>query len=245
MFKGKCVLVTGGGSGIGRAIALEFSDKGADVVIFGRDEEKLESVRRECLSGKIEYMVCDVSDKTKVSNAIDDIIKVHKKIDVVICAAGVINVKNSDGTQDDKNVMDVNFFGTFHVCEKVIEYMKTNPTESCIINIASIAGMNGSGNFLSYSASKGAVISYTKGLARMYGPYGIRVNAISPGVIVTPMSYVENPDFDKNIEKRIQMHPLKRVGRPEDIAHVSTFLASENAGFITGQNIVVDGGLTI
>lgn len=241
------VLVTGGGSGMGRAIALLFARCGASVYIIGRTEAKL---RETIAEGKKENLsicmsTCDVSNFEKVDKLIDEYEKNNIIFDIVINAAGVINVCNKDGSQNNHAPMDVNYWGTFYVCERVIASMMKYNIRGTLINIASIAGINGSGRFLTYSASKGAVISYTKGLARMYGKHGIRVNAISPGCIVTPMSYVETPNFDERIDERICEHPLRKLGKPEDIANCALFLASDFSSFITGQNIIVDGGLTI
>ena len=245
MFSGKRVVVTGGGSGMGREIALEFGRRNAEVFILGRSSDKLmqtyESAKREGLG--VRYSSCDVSNKEQVADYFEQF--GNNPPQIVVNAAGVINTQNADGSQDDEATMQINYFGTFHVCEKAISALVSAGMGGAIVNIASIAGINGSGKFLTYSASKGAVISYTKGLARMYGKYGIRVNAISPGVIVTPMSYVENPKFDDGMERRIQQHPVGRVGTVKDIASAAMFLASDEASFITGQNLVVDGGLTI
>ncbi len=245
MFYGKKVIITGGGSGMGQETALEFARQGAEVFIIGRSDYKLIQTSKIAHSEglRISYQVCDVANKEQVADFFDRF--ENNPPQIVVNAAGVINVQKKDGAQDDETTMRVNYFGTFNVCEKAIPMMIRAKVEGIIINIASIAGINGSGKFLTYSASKGAVISYTKGLARMYGKNGIRVNAISPGVIVTPMSYVENPNFNDGMERRIQQHPLKRLGTARDVALAVMFLASDNSSFITGHNLVVDGGLTI
>lgn len=243
MFSGKNVFITGGGSGIGEATAIAFAENHANVVIVGRNENRLKRVAN--MNNKIKYMVCDVSDKEKVWKTIDYIFENLGKIDIVVNAAGVINIKKSDDSQDDKQIMDINFFGTFYVCERVIQQLIISSKEASIVNIASINGVNGGTHYFSYAASKGAVISYTKGIARKYGERGIRINAISPGDIITSMAYDANPNLKDNLEEIIKKYPLRRLGKPNDVANVVLFLASDKASFITGQNIIVDGGLTI
>lgn len=247
MLSGKVALVTGGGSGMGRSTAIELARNGAKVFIIGRTEEKLIGTVDMAAADSlmIHYEVCDVSDRNQVQRFIDKLANRGINPEIVVNCAGVINVKDNEGNIDDDIVFKVNIMGMMHVCNAAVQSMLANGKQGTIINIASIAGHDGSSEYLSYAASKGAVLSYSKSLAMKYGKYGIRINSISPGVIVTPMSYVETPNFDDYIPELIQMHPLRRLGKPEDIAKVALFFASDLSAFITGQDIVVDGGYTL
>lgn len=215
--------------------------------ILGRTEEKLIDTLRlaEMENLSLHYKVCDISNMEEVNSFYDEL--TIKKIcpDIVVNCAGVINIKNDDGSFDNDIIFRVNVLGMMNVCDVAIKNMVFKKKQGTIINIASIAGHHGSSDFPSYAASKGAVMSYTKSLAMKYGKNGIRVNSISPGVIVTPMSYIETPNFDDYIPELIQMHPLRRLGKPEDIAKTILFFASDLSEFITGQDIVVDGGYTL
>ena len=247
MLNNKTAVVTGGGSGMGQSAALELARNGADVFILGRTKEKLFDTLRiadtERLS--LHYKVCDVSNLEEVNLFISELTTKEIYPDIVVNCAGVINVKKDDGSFDNDIIFKVNILGMMNMCEAVIQSMILRKKQGTIINVASIAGHDGSSDFPSYAASKGAVLSYTKSLAMKYGKNGIRVNSISPGVIVTPMSYIETPNFDDYIPELIQMHPLKRLGKPEDIAKTILFFASDLSSFITGQDIVVDGGYTL
>lgn len=247
MLNGKVAIITGGGSGMGRSAALELARSGAEVFILGRTEEKLIDTLRLAKEEKLSlhYKVCDVSDIEKVAMFLGDLTAKEICPDIVVNCAGVINVKRADGSFDNDIVFRINILGMMNVCDVAIQNMILKKRPGTIINIASIAGHDGSSDFPSYAASKGAVLSYTKSLAMKYGKNGIRANTISPGVIVTPMSYIETPNFDDYIPDLIQMHPLRRLGKPEDVAKVILFLASELSEFITGQDIVVDGGYTL
>lgn len=247
MLNKKIAVITGGGSGMGRSAALELARNGAEVFILGRTEKKLIDTLRlaEMENLTLHYKVCDISNMEEVNSFYDEL--TIRKIcpDIVVNCAGVINIKNDDGSFDNDIIFRVNVLGMMNVCDVAIKNMVLRKKQGTIINIASIAGHDGSSDFPSYAASKGAVMSYTKSLAMKYGKDGIRVNSISPGVIVTPMSYIETPNFDDYIPELIQMHPLRRLGKPEDIAKTILFFASDLSEFITGQDIVVDGGYTL
>lgn len=247
MLNGKIAVVTGGGSGMGRSTALELARNRAKVFILGRTEEKLVETIKLAKQEKLElhYSVCDVSDVNRVNAFMKGLVANGVVPDIVVNCAGVINVKKDDDSFDNDIIFKVNILGMMNVCDVAIHCMISSEKSGVIINIASIAGHDGNSDFPSYAASKGAVLSYTKSLAMKYGKKGIRVNTISPGVIVTPMSYIETPNFDDYIPDLIKMHPLQRLGKPEDIAKVVLFFASDLSAFITGQDIVVDGGYTL
>lgn len=247
MLKGKTAVITGGGSGMGRAIAMRFLIEGANVFLLGRTEKKLiETIKLlEEVKGNIDYSVCDVSNKLQVKNSFQYILEQGTNFDIIVNCAGVINVKKANGDMDHDAVMDINFKGILNVCEIAVEYLCDFNKSASIINISSISGHNGSVGFPSYAASKGAVLAYTKSLAMKYGKNGIRVNSISPGVVVTPMSYIERPNYDECIPRLVKKHPLGRLGKPEDIADAALFFGSSMSDWITGQDLIVDGGYTL
>lgn len=247
MLNGRRVVVTGGGSGMGQEIALLFAQEGAKVFILGRTKCKLDETVQLAsrIEKNIESIVCDVSNENEVSAFFNSIKNRGIIPDVIVNCAGIINVKLPNGDLDNQAVMNVNFLGTMNMCNCAIKHMIENKTTGSIINIASIAGHDGSSEFHSYAASKGAILAYTKSIAMAYGSNGIRVNSISPGIVVTPMSYVETPNYDDYIPEMIEMHPLGRLGKPEDVAKVALFFASDMSTWITGQDIIVDGGYTL
>ena len=239
----KKVLITGGGTGIGKAIAKTFYEKGYEVYILGRRKEKLEEVCNDT-NNSINYFICDISN----DNDIKQIINKLNNIDILINCAGII----SSGEEKEKydyfelnNIIDTNLKGTISMCLQMIDKWKENNIKGNIINIGSIVANNGSKYFPIYSASKAGIIAFSKSIASRYGKLGIRCNIISPGVIKTPMSYIETPDFDDYIEDIENNTPLGRLGNPDDIAKVALFLDGDNSLFITGQDIVVDGGYTL
>ena len=218
----KKVLITGGGTGIGEAIAKLFCQEGYEVYIVGRRKEKLEKVHNDT-NHLINYFVCDINNE----NDIKEIINKLDNIDTLINCAGII----SSGEESEKydclelnDIINTNLKSTLRICLQIIDKWKKNNAKGNIINIGSIAAKNGS---------------------KYFPIYGIRCNVISPGVIKTPMSYVETPNFDDYIEEIENKTPLKRLGNPDDIAKVALFLDSDNSEFITGQEIIVDGGYTL
>ncbi len=239
----KKVLITGGGTGIGKAIAKAFYEKGYEVYILGRRKEKLEEVCNDT-NNSINYFICDISNNNDIKQIINEL----NNIDTLINCAGII----SSGEEKEKydylelnNIIDTNLKGTISMCLQMVDKWKENNIKGNIINIGSIVANNGSKYFPIYSASKAGIIAFSKSIASRYGELGIRCNVISPGVIKTPMSYIETPDFDDYIEDIENNTPLGRLGNPDDIAKVALFLDSENSLFITGQDIIVDGGYTL
>lgn len=247
MLKGKTAIVTGGGSGIGRSIALELACNGATVYILGRTEAKLVDTvmiaKRRSLN--IQYKVCDVSNANEVKTFFNELSSVGLAADIIVNNAGIICANTTDCSVGDETILRVNTIGVINICTTAINRLVSLSKPGVVVNIASLAGHNGSSEFPAYAASKGAVISYTKSLALKFGKNGIRANSISPGVIVTPMSYIETPSFDDYVPDMIAMHPLQRLGTPEDISKVVLFLVSDMSSFVTGQDIIVDGGFTL
>ena len=240
---GKKVIVTGGGTGIGESIAKLFCREGYEVYIIGRRKEKLEKVYNDT-NNLINYFVCDINDENEMNQILNKI----DNVNTLINCAGII----SSGEESEKynyleldDIINTNLKSIISISLKIIDKWKDNNIKGNIINIGSIVARNGSKYFPIYSSSKAGIIAFSKSIASRYGEYGIRCNVISPGVIQTPMSYVETPNFDDFIEEIKEKTPLRRLGKPSDIAKVALFLDSDNSEFITGQEIIVDGGYTL
>jgi len=241
---GKVVLVTGSSRGIGRHIAIEMAKEGASIAInYLKDEVgakgTLMILNREGVYAK-EYRV-DVRDFEAVTAMMKDIIENFGKIDVLINNAGVSKIGLfMDHCESDYNeVFDANFKSVFNCTNAVIKYMLEKKKGS-IINISSIWGNVGASCEVLYSASKGAINSFTKALGKELAPSNIRVNAISPGVIDTSMNSVFSDEDIKNIKEEI---PMMRFGRCDEIGKLAVFLASDNSSYITSQIITIDGGM--
>jgi NAD(P)-dependent dehydrogenase (short-subunit alcohol dehydrogenase family) len=238
--QGKIALVTGAASGIGAACARRFHQEGATVV--GLD---LTDIRKDpCFAAT---HAGDVRDEERVRSLIATTAERFGSLDVVVNAAGVASggPAHSMPAAEWDRVLDVNLKGTFLVCKHALARMFEQRTGN-IINIASIEGLEGSEGAAPYNASKGAVILLTKSLAIDYGRRGIRVNCICPGFIDTPMTsqVFGQPGMEELLRRFVDCHQLGRVGRPEEIASAALFLASEDASFVTGHALVVDGGFT-
>jgi NAD(P)-dependent dehydrogenase (short-subunit alcohol dehydrogenase family) len=249
-YEGKNVMVTGAGSGIGKEIARMFALEGAFVIACDIDQEKVKEAADEIINknGKAVHMVFDVSQEVQVKNIVSDILEKYGVIDILINAAGIIFLGKIEDISAEiwDRVLAVNLKGTFLVSKEVIPSMKQRK-KGCIINITAAAaktgGMNVGGN---YVASKGGISSFTIHLAKHLAPYGIRVNAISPGPIDTPMLAGNSGGGNYNDEMReniVKSTPLG-IGSPEDIAYGALFLADgKRARYITGEILDIDGGL--
>lgn len=236
------ILITGGGTGIGATIAKQLYKLNNEIIIIGRRNDMLENINKEC-NNEIKHYICDISSETDI----DNVIKSVGNFDILINCAGIISsVEENENycSEELNNILDINLKGTIMFCLKTIDMWKAKNINGNIINIGSISA-KGSKYFPLYATSKAGIVTFTKSIASRYGELGIRCNVISPGVIKTPMSYIETPDFDDYIEVIEDNTPLKRLGKTEDIANVVEFLISENSNFITGQEIVVDGGYTL
>ena len=240
----KVALVTGSSRGIGRAIAIELAKSGIDIVVNNHEnpQEGLEVVNE---INKIEqhaiYIQTDVSDPNQVEKMIEKIINEFGRIDILINNAGITRDKmllNMDTDHWDR-VISVNLTGTFNCTKAVIKYMKKHGGGK-IINIASVVGEIGNIGQANYSASKGGVISFTKTVAKEYARDKIIVTAIAPGFIETKM--LETIP-EKVMQRILDQIPLHRLGKPEEVAKLVCFLASDDANYITGQVININGGL--
>lgn len=238
----KTVVVTGASKGIGRAVAKEFANNGYNIVIcYNHSISAAQELLAE-ISGITRAIAIriDVSKEDEVKNMIDITKNTFGTIDVLVNCAGVSDTRLLiDSTKEDYDfVFDTNMRGTYNTCKLVGREMLSNQSGK-IINISSIWGVLGGSCESVYSASKGAIIAFTKALAKEFGPNGINVNAVAPGFIQT--------DMTKNVTEEIKQEimdnsALGRLGTPEDVAGVVSFLASEKSEFITGQVIGVDGG---
>ena len=242
--KGKIVLITGAARGIGRSIAIELAKVGAIVLInYSKDEEgadnTLNSIKE--IGGYGLKFKCDIGNFKETHEMLRVIIKTFGRIDILVNNAGVSKIGLlMDMTEENwDNLMNVNLKGVFNSCHAVIPQMLKQEKGS-IINISSIWGSVGASCEVIYSASKGGVDAFTRALAKELGSSGIRVNAISPGVIETEMNNFLNSEEKKLLEEEI---PMRRFGEGEDVAKLVIFLAGEESKYITGQVIKVDGGI--
>jgi 3-oxoacyl-[acyl-carrier protein] reductase len=239
-FENQVALVTGGSRGIGRAVVERFAALGARVFFtYHQREDAADEVVRACGAEKLKV---SQTDHAAIESAVTHITSTAGRIDVLVNNAGITNdqwLMLMPPEAWDK-VMDTNLNGAFRWCKAVSRPMLT-ARRGVIINIASISGLMGVAGQTNYSASKGAILAFSRSLAAELGGKGIRVNAVVPGFIDTDMTArVPRSIREKNLERIL----VKRFGKPAEIASVVTFLASENAAYIVGQTIVVDGGLT-
>ena len=242
-FKDKVVLVTGASRGLGKSIAEHFAKSGAQVLVnYSRSKIQAEAFVKDMNNNgyKLDLFCADVSKTKEVEKMIDDIIKKYKKIDILVNNAGIRKdgylAMMSEADWDD--VINTNLKGIYNTC-KWASRMMIRERQGKIINITSISAYKGLAGQTNYSAAKGGIISFTKSLSRELAGYGINVNAVAPGFIDTDMV----SSFDKKKADLINNIPLKRVGRPEDVAYSALFLASDFADYITGHTLVVDGGI--
>ncbi len=246
MFKENAIaLVTGASSGIGQAIAIDLAKNGVTVLVnycHGK-EGALETLRIiEENGGSAEIIQCDVSDAKAVNKMFLYIKKTYKKLDILVNNSGI----TKDGfllMMSEENFMDVmstNLGGCFHCSQGAIRLMYASKQGGSIVNIASTSGVVGQIGQANYSASKGAMISFSKSCAKEYANKGIRVNVVAPGFIETKMT---QKNMKQLKEKYLEYIPMERFGQVEEVAQVVTFLASDRASYITGKCLVVDGGL--
>lgn len=242
MLKNQVAVITGGANGIGAGIAKRFVEEGAKVAVCDIDAETGGKIT-EALGGKAKFYRMDVADEEEIKKAVDQIFSDYAKIDILINNAGITNDKLllRMTKEDWERVIDINLTGTFLVTRAVIKYM-IKQRYGRIVNIASIAGIIGNPGQANYSASKAGIIGFTKSCAKELASRSITVNAIAPGFIETSMTAVLPDEVKENYLKAI---PMKRFGKVEDVAALALFLSSEQASYMTGQVICLDGGLVM
>ncbi len=239
------VLVSGGSRGIGRAIAEGFAERGARVVITGREQQSLAAAAGE-MNGRlpVEPLVCDVADGEAILRAVAQVVQQHGRIDTLVNVAGVNRRKAAvDVTEADYDfILDINLKGAFLMSQAVGRQMRTQGAGSQL-NIASLNTDRPLVNVLPYAMSKAGIGHMTRGLATEWGPYGIRVNALAPGFILTDLT--EQLWSHETMQAWGETNtPQRRLGRPQDMVGTALFLASPASEFLTGQILYVDGGFT-
>lgn len=239
-------LVTGATRGIGKAIVIELAKQGFDVVIHYRASHLLaKSVEVECqrLGRQTLLAKCDVRDESAVKQMIKDVRSKFGRIDVLVNNAGITKdgLLVSMTSSDFSEVVDVNLKGTFNVTHLVAKEMMKAKRGS-IINVTSIVGIDGNAGQANYAASKAGIIGFTKSVAKELGGFNVRCNTVAPGYIQTDMTDILDDSVKLQLLSNI---PLKRVGRPQDVANVVAFLASDASDYMTGQVLRVDGGKSI
>ena len=223
---GKIALITGASTGIGRAIAQRFIEEGAHVIVFGRNKPDID----------VEFHKVDVSNESEIKNAMKRV----KKLDILVNNAGVVFMEDIDhSTKKFDITLDVNLKGSFWMCKHALPLIRES--KGNIVNISSMIGVMPSNDAIAYCISKAGVISLTRNLAQQCAPQGVRVNAILPGPIETSMLR-STASSDEGMKEYARNNPMRRIGKPEEIAAAVAFLASDEASYITGAMLSVDGG---
>ncbi|MCF7927922.1 MAG: 3-oxoacyl-[acyl-carrier-protein] reductase [Spirochaetales bacterium] len=244
LLEGKTAFVTGGARGIGKEIIMKFLSEGASIYFVDLNEsEHIDDYRKaaEPHGGSVIFKKANVADEEEISGVTKEILDESGGIDVLVNNAGITR----DGlvfrmsSKDWQDVLNINLTSAFYISKLVSHAMIRKKTGS-IINVASIVGVIGNAGQTNYSASKAGLIGFTKSLAREVASRGVRVNAVAPGFIQTPMTDKLN---DEQREKLMSQIPLGRLGQPEEVAKVILFLASDLSSYLTGQVIKIDGGM--
>jgi len=245
--QGKTALVTGGSSGNGRAIARRFAEEGANITVADvRDDPRMGGEPTHDLieseGGNAQFVHCDVSSIEDLHAAVDATVEAFGSLDVMVNNAGVERQKPlGEVTDEDYEwLMDINLKGVFFGSQAAVEVMREQEDGGSVINMSSIGGIRGLENSSLYCASKGGVTNLTRELAVEQGKHDIRVNALNPGFIETAMT-MEDGDTAGGI---LDQTPLGRAGQPDEVADAALFLASDESSFVTGHNLVMDGGFT-
>lgn len=242
----KYALITGASGGIGAATARAFAQAGYGVAIHAhRNVDKLHALAQElsALSVPVLEVCADLSDPVQAKNMVDNVLEKFCQLDILVCCSGLshVGLVTDIDPQQWKTLFGVNVDGMHYCCQAVLPHM-VHRKEGCILTVSSMWGQVGASCEVAYSATKGAVIAYTKALAQEVGPSNIRVNCIAPGIIATEMNAHLSPE---DLEALADETPLGRIGTPEECAACALFLASEGASFVTGQVLAPNGGLVI
>jgi NAD(P)-dependent dehydrogenase (short-subunit alcohol dehydrogenase family) len=247
--QGKIAVVTGAADGIGHAITEAMASEGAHVFAGDINDERGEAFVAELRGNglKADYLHCDVSVEADISNLIETAVKKGGRLDVLVnnaaIAIGGMPVYEMTDEQWHR-LIAVNLTSVFRGCKFALPHMIRQKSGS-IINMASAQGHIGLDGWTAYAGAKGAVMSMTRQMAVEFGPHNVRVNSISPGTIATPMNEKVIADLGEHVARAwVKMHPLARIGKPSEVAEAAVYLASDAAGFTTGTDLRVDGGLT-
>ncbi|MGD9142801.1 MAG: SDR family NAD(P)-dependent oxidoreductase [Dehalococcoidia bacterium] len=251
LLENKTAIVTGGANGIGRGISLLFAEEGCSIAIADLNEEAANETLKEIAKRGSDgiFVKCDHTKSDQVNNMVEKVIAKYGKIDILVNNAGWFGqfTPIADLTEEEwDRSLDVNLKGVFLCCKAVSPYMMKQRYGK-IVNMASLAGLTAGPPNAHYSSAKGGVISLTHDLSSQFAAYGITVNSILPGLIRTGMwdhSVAPGTDVDEHLQKRAdEMIPLHRVGMPEDVARVALFFASYLSDYVTGDRLIVGGGL--
>jgi meso-butanediol dehydrogenase/(S,S)-butanediol dehydrogenase/diacetyl reductase len=242
---GKVVIVTGAGSGIGRACAIALAREGAKVALVGRRNDRLEETSRE-IGEPAFVLAADVSQKVEIARVVEQTIGHFGALNVLLNNAGVLHIGTAEQITEEQwdQTFNVNVRGLWLLSRAVLPHMRKAGGGS-IINMASVLGINGARNRASYAPSKGAVVLLTKCMAIDHGHEHIRVNAICPSFVETDLTAAvisKAPDPKAVRAERIAVHPIGRLGQPDDIAGLAVYLASDESSWVTGSVFPVDGG---
>ncbi len=242
-FDGKVVLITGGASGIGAATARRFVSEGAQVMLGDMNEDGGRAMARE-LGARAAFHCVDVRHSEQVDQLVDAAVRQFGRLDVLFNNAGIGGYGKTPDIDPEiwRVILEVDLFGVFYGCRAAIPHLRAGGG-GCIINTASVSGMAGDYGLAAYNAAKGGVVNYTRALAIDHACEHIRVNAVCPGPIATPLSgpLLSSDKIRAAYEAAV---PMGRIGRPEEVASVVAFLASDDASYLTGAIIPVDGGIT-
>ena len=243
----KVAIITGASSGIGRAAALLFAEKGTKVVAVGRNARELGTLRDEAhdKNGFIKINLADILETTQVDRLIIETVESFGQIDVLVNAAGIIKNGSIETTSLDDwdKMMNINLRSVFYMMQKCSPHLAK--TKGNIVNVSSVTGLRAFPNVLAYCVSKAATDQLTRCSALELAPNGVRVNAVNPGVVVTNLHKrggMPEADYENFLENSKNTHPLGRVGTPDEVAQLIYFLASENASWVTGVTYEIDGG---
>ncbi|MBW0933776.1 SDR family oxidoreductase [Priestia megaterium] len=252
-FDGKVILITGAGSGLGQASALQVAKEGAKLSLVDLNASSLQETRNKVLevvpNAEVLLITANVSDEKEVENYINKTVKKFKKIDGFFNNAGIEGKQSltEDFDIDEfQKVVNVNLNGVFYGLKSVLKVMREQGFGS-IVNTASVGGIRGLGNQSGYAASKHGVVGLTRNSGIEYGQYGISIKAIAPGAIMTPMvegslRQIDSEKWEEAGKQFVETNPMKRFGKPEEVAYLVAFLLSDQANFINATVIPIDGG---
>jgi NAD(P)-dependent dehydrogenase (short-subunit alcohol dehydrogenase family) len=243
----RALVVTGASSGIGRAIALRCANEGGNVLVVGRREDALLELAAEAPAGRMQVHAADLRESGAPDAAVAAAVQRFGGLDGLVHAAGTVRRGEDIRETSDEELsafLDENLGVTVRIARAALRPMTAARGGSLVLLGSQLAHIGAFG-YPSYTAAKGGVTALARALAVDVGPSGVRVNVLAPGVVRTPLAYVNRPDFDDQIEGIAARHPLRRIGEPEDMAGPAVFLLSDDSGWMTGQTLIVDGGYTV